>query len=154
MSLKELHAPHLGRAVKMGRRPPKPGGLRLSFARYAGVPLPAPPSTCSYSDKALPVLVDIMGNDELGDCVCACFGHLAGVATGNAGDLFHATLDQVVSMYSAIGGYVPGDPSTDQGCDEQVGLKYLKTTGFPNGTKALGYLAVNPNNTIEVMQAM
>src|SRR5258706_2969081 len=103
MTLRQVHAPHLGRTVKMGRIRDHKMLVRLPLARYLGAALPTPPVVCSYAGKALPVLSDIMGNDQLGDCVCACGGHLVGVATGNAGNLFHATLAQIVKMYSAIG---------------------------------------------------
>jgi hypothetical protein len=99
------------------------------------------------------VLVDIMGNDNLGDCVIAAGYHVEGVETGNAGSLFHATLAQVIKDYSAIGGYVPGNDSTDQGCDEPTALNYWTQHGFANGSKLLGWLAINPSNQQELMAA-
>jgi hypothetical protein len=55
-------------------------------------------------------------NDALGDCVEAGQGHVVGVLTGNAaGTPFIFTDAQMQAIYSAEAGYVPGDPSTDNG---------------------------------------
>jgi hypothetical protein len=95
----------------------------------------------------------ILGNDQLGDCVIAGGYHIVAVATGNAGNLFTPTMDQIIADYGAIGGYVPGNESTDQGCDEIVALTYWQTHGFANGTKILGWLAVDPNSQAEIEAA-
>jgi hypothetical protein len=94
-----------------------------------------------------------MGNDQLGDCVIAGAYHVVGTATGNAGELYHATMPQVLADYSAIGGYNPSDPSTDQGCDEVTALNYWTQHGFANGTKLAGWLTVDSTNTSEVQSA-
>jgi hypothetical protein len=116
--------------------------------------LPPPPASCDYSVPAASVLENIYGNDKLGDCVIAGGYHVVGVETGNGGHLFTASPGQIIADYSAIGGYNPEDPSTDQGCDETTALDYWTNTGFADGTKILGYLAVDPTNKAEVMSAM
>jgi hypothetical protein len=69
-------------------------------------------------------------NDTLGDCVIAGMAHVVGVLTGNAGSKpFLYSNSQIIGLYSAIGGYVPGEPSTDQGCDEQTALNYWENNG-------------------------
>jgi hypothetical protein len=88
-----------------------------------------------------------------GNCVIAGGYHVEGVATGNADDLFVATQSQIVSDYSAIGGYVPGDDSTDQGCDLVSAMNYWTSHGFANGTKLLGWLSVDGTNATELAQA-
>ena len=152
--MKTLFAPHLNRNVKMGRRAPlvRPQTFRLASYLLAGLPT-APPSS-DYTAAALQALRDIMGNDQWGDCVEACMGHLVGTETGNAGDLFHATLAQIEALYTALTGFNPAIPSTDQGTNMADAMNYIVKTGFPNGTKALGYLSVNPSNAAEVQAAM
>lgn len=154
--MKEVFAPHLSRNVKMGRKRPVANCPHPKLANYLRATVPPAPASADYTKAAglPPILADIMGNDELGDCVCACGGHLEGVETANAGNPQHATLSQVIAQYSAIGGYVPGNPSTDQGCDEQTALNYWVQHGFPNGTKALGWLAVDATNKAEVQAAL
>jgi hypothetical protein len=156
MALKELFAPHLNRTVKMGRVWPRALGPQLSLRTYfRGVKrLPAAPANKDYSGKALSVLRNIYLNDSLGDCVIAGGYHIVGTETGNAGDLFKATNTQLIKDYSAIGGYVPGDKSTDNGCDEITALNYWVDKGFANGVKVAGYLSVDPSNEQEIKTAL
>ena len=69
-------------------------------------------------------------NDTIGDCTIAGMFHSIGAmsqySTGNE-VLF--TNDEAVSVYSAISGYVPGDPSTDVGCTLQQVCDYMVQTG-------------------------
>jgi hypothetical protein len=153
MPIKEVFAPHLNRNVKFGRKQPVVIHPHLKLRNYLRAALPTAPTSADFSGKAASVLANIYENDTLGDCVIAGGYHVAGVETGNAGDLFTATNTQIIKDYSAIGGYVPGNPATDQGCDLQTALQYWTSHGFANGTKLLGYLSVDPTNQAEVMAA-
>jgi hypothetical protein len=103
-------------------------------------------------------------NDTLGDCVIAGMAHVVGVLTGNAGaPPFLYTKDQIIALYGAIGGYVPGDPSTDQGCDEQTALNYWENNGAwpPNSTppdgdshRIAGWMAVDAADPSEYRIAL
>ena len=157
MPLKTIHSPFHNRHVKMGRtRPAKAASEHLRFRNYLrGVALPPPPATEEgWTSAGQPALSNIYDNDTLGDCVIAGGYHVEAVWTGNAGQLFTATNQQIIADYSAIGGYVPGDPSTDNGCDEQTALKYWTSTGFASGDKLAGWLAVNATNRTLLMQAL
>ena len=94
------------------------------------------------------------GNDTLGDCVEAGFNHIDGVWTGNAGAIYVAPLASIISEYSAIGGYVPGNPNTDNGSDEITAVNYYMKTGFSNGDKIIGYLALDATNKTELQLAI
>jgi|SRR5581483_9411553 len=153
MSLKEVTAPHLGHIIKLGgRKPSDPSLKHLKLADYLKT-LPAPPATVDYSAKAVS-LTQVFMNDTLGDCVIAGGYHVVGTETGNAGDGFVATNDQIVSDYSAIAGYVKGDPSTDNGTDLPTAMDWWIKNQFADGTKLIAYLAVDASNKTEVMQAM
>jgi len=152
MSLRRVQAPHLGRPVVLGRRRPVARCPRLTLRHYADV---STPPTCDYGPKAASSLVDVYLNDQLGDCVIAAGYHLVGVATGNAtGTPFVATDAQITADYSAIGGYVPGQPSTDQGCDEQTALNYWTSRGFADGSQLCGWLAVDGTDKKTVQTAL
>jgi hypothetical protein len=154
-TLKQVFAPSLKRNIVFGRkRPPLDIGPHLKASKYIGGALPAPPATCSYASAAAQALAQMYGNDSLGDCVIAGGYHVVGVETGNAGKIFIATQKQILADYGAIGGYVPGNPNTDNGCDEPTALNYWVNHGFADGTKALGWLAVDPNNLTEVQQVL
>lgn len=153
--MKEVFAPHLNRVVKLGRKRSSPVGLKLYLRKFTRPSvLPAAPESCDYRGKASKVLADDFMNDEIGDCVIAAGYHAVGVVTGNAGNLFHASAKQILTDYTAIGGYMPGQPGTDNGCDEQTALNYWTKRGFANGTKLLGWLSVDATNREEVMTAM
>lgn len=139
--------------VKFGRKRPIAVGPHFRLRQYLrGVP--DSPSSCDYSFPAASVLSDVFLNDTLGCCVVSGFYHIVGAETGNAmGSAFHATSDQIIADYSAIGGYVPGDSSTDQGCDEVTALNYWAQHGGANGTKTLGWLSVDATNRAEVQAA-
>ena len=140
--------------MKLGRRRPVARGPRLKLTNYLRGTLPPAPATADYSPKAQPALSNVYLNDQLGDCVVAGAYHVVATATGNAGQLFTATDAQIIRDYSAIGGYVPGDPESDQGCDEPTALNYWVQNGFANGTRPLGWVAVDATNRDELMAAM
>lgn len=83
-------------------------------------------------------------NDQLGDCTiagaCHMFAAMA-VYGGHPEPLFSDA--EITTAYSAVSGYVPGDPGTDNGADMQTVLEYLKATGMTDTTgkthKAAGY---------------
>ena len=89
-----------------------------------------------------------MLNESLGDCTCAAIGHAIQVLTAVAGTIVTPTDDQVLAMYEQSG-YVPGNPSTDNGWMIQSALQYWKTTGLA-GHKCDAFLAVNPQNMTHV----
>lgn len=140
--------------MKLGRVRPKPLGPHFRLRNYLRASLPNPPTSVDYAPRAMASLSQVMLNDQLGDCVIAMRGHLTGVATGNAnGTPFVYTDAQALTEYERIGGYVPGDSSTDQGCDEVSALNDACQVGFADGTKALGWLVVDQSNAVEVMTA-
>ena len=118
--------------------------------------MPSPPASCDYSVNASAALSQMYGNDTLGDCVIAGIGHLIGTFTGNAGVApFIFAPEQIISLYSAIGGYVPGDPSTDQGCDEVTALNHWQNKGAPIGHhKLAGWIQVDGSNPEEYRTAL
>lgn len=145
-----------GRHVKFGRRRPVARAPRLSLANYLTKQLPPPPASADYTAKAAKAIAQMYDNDTLGDCVIAGMAHVVGVLTGNAGPSpFIYKNQQIVELYSAIGGYVPGDPATDNGCDEQTALNYWENNGAPAGSHRIaGWLAVNPADPEEYRTAL
>lgn len=157
MPVKSIFVPHLNTHVKLGRKRPVAKCPRMQLKNYlVGANVPTPPASIDYSPKAKTALGNVYLNDQLGDCVIAGGYHIVGVETGNAdgGTPFIASTKQITADYSAIGGYVPGDPNTDQGCDEQTALNYWTQHGFANGTKLVGWMAVNATNKTEIEQAV
>jgi hypothetical protein len=88
------------------------------------------------------IQLDMLANDTVGDCVIAAMMHYAQVETANTDNPLTPTKELALQTYSAITGYNPDDPSTDQGTDIQgQALPYWKSTGIPmldkNGNQVL-----------------
>jgi hypothetical protein len=105
--------------LKFGRKAPHPTWThpRVVLDNYInfGTVLPAPTPQVDRQSK-VPVWPMYL-NDQLGDCTEACKAHMiqAWSAYG-LGTEIEVTDNQVLSWYERDGGYVPGEPWTDQGC--------------------------------------
>lgn len=86
-----------------------------------------------------PALVDVASkvnswpmylNDQLGDCTCAAVGHILQAWTAYASTEVTVTDNDVEKLYEQFG-YVPGDPSTDNGANMQDVLTYWHKYGIP-----------------------
>jgi len=161
--VKTVQHPVSGQSFKLGRKRPVARCPRFALRNYLSRGMPAPPATCDFTKHAAAALSKIYDNDTLGDCVIAGMAHVVGVMTGNAGAKpFLYSNAQIVGLYSAIGGYVPGQASTDQGCDEQTALNYWENNGAlpPNTTsptgahKIAGWMTVDSTNVEEFQTAL
>jgi hypothetical protein len=110
----------------------------MRLANYRRKSMPTPPSKVGYGAKATKTLGQAFLNTSESDCVIAAGGHLLGVVSANSGTELILTDAQVNVQYSAIGGYVPGNPATDTGCNPYVALAYWMETGWPQGVVASG----------------
>lgn len=158
MSVKTIEHPD-GRKFRFGRKQPVARCPRMKMHYYMSPALPQPPTQIGYSAAAATSLSKIYDNDNLGDCVIACIAHAEGVFTGNAGAgplLF--TDAQIIDLYGAIGGYVPGDPSTDNGCDEVTAWNYWQQKGAMPGEqdphKIIGFLELDGTNSLQTSTAI
>jgi hypothetical protein len=137
--VKRVFSPYHKRHVAFGARPasrPPAHFFREYLTRLA---LPAPPASADFRPLA-GGLDSVMGNDVLGCCVISARNHNIGVYTGNAspGNAYVATTAQIVSEYSAITGYVPGDESTDQGTDPVAALQWYAAHPAGDGSTLAG----------------
>lgn len=141
--------------MKLGRtRPELRAKVTLGHILNGSGVLPTAPDEVDYSSKAMESISRMYGNDRLGDCVIAGLCHVRGVTSGNAGSCVTFTDDQIEGMYSAIGGYVLGNPSTDNGCNELAALSYLTTQGFPDGVKLAGFASLDATNREQVKSSI
>jgi hypothetical protein len=70
-----------------------------------------------------------------------------------AGHPFQPADSDVLTCYEKIGGYVPGDPSTDNGATMLDMLRYWRNTGL-GGHKIVAYMALDITNVNQVKQAI
>jgi len=138
--------------MKLGRRAVRHDGRTLRLARYLGPEiLAAPPQRVDWS--AAMTNMGVMTNDVLGSCTAASAGHMIQAWSAQNGNQVIIPDADVVAFYSASTGYVPGDPSTDQGGIELDVLNAWRKVGI-GGHKILGYVAVDPRNRTHMQLAI
>lgn len=139
--------------VKLGKRAPKLDKRTLTLSKYTAA-LPQPPLVVNWASK-VPVPWGMMLNDTIGDCTCAAAGHLVVDWTANASTPVVLPDQDILDLYEKVGGYVPGNPATDNGCTCIDVLNYWRQTGIgPGGHKIAAYVSVNMQNATEVRQAI
>ena len=131
-------------ARKLGKRAPRHDPRTFSLARYVTPDLPVAPTRCDWA-KSVPTW-PMYANDRLGDCVIAGMGHQVEAWTGAAGKRI-ATVDEatVIKVYSAITGYDPNDPNTDNGTVELDALNYWRRKGI-GGHRIGAFASVHPSD--------
>jgi hypothetical protein len=99
--------------VKLGKKPPRIDSRTLKLEKYLSA-LPAPPPSCDWTKGV--TQFGAMLNDELGDCTCAAIGHAIQIVTLNT-PIGEVTPPDILiqNLYERSCGYIPGDPSTDNG---------------------------------------
>lgn len=133
---------------KLGKAPKKSSPKTLKLSNYMKLAqLPALPPSFDWADVGSPITsYGMMENDQLGDCTCASAGHLIMRWTAANGNLFTPTDLDIVNAYSAITGYNPADPNSDQGAAELDVLNFWKTTGIA-GHNIGAFAEINISNT-------
>lgn len=140
--------------MKYGRLPrghdpriPKMAALR---AIGATPPLPDP---VDYS-IGMPANLGMMMNDQLGDCTAAACGHALQTWSFHAQPPMVTPSDgDVEKLYEATGGYVPGEPGTDNGAIEQVVLQYWLNNPLASNQLA-AFVELDVRNLDEVKRAI
>jgi hypothetical protein len=142
---------------KLGRQPKRSDQRTFKLSRYLKISeLPAAPPAVDWT-KAVPQYGMLL-NDQLGDCVIAGMMHEAMTWQANAGSPIVQPSDaEVIAAYSAIGGYDPSDPSSDQGCNMLNALNYWRNTGISIGgqkNQIVAFAEVDLTNDAEVKAAL
>ena len=139
--------------LKYGCRPPRHTlrTMRSAIAMAAALdPLGLAPAECrSYAATvtakgAGPQMYD---NDVFGICVPCDTANTLILRTANAAPApVIPTLQDVLDLYHIVGGFVPGDPTTDNGCDETSMCEFLTRTGGFLGHQADATGMIDPSN--------
>jgi hypothetical protein len=136
---------------KLGKKPARPGAIKLALARYANTAA-LPPLPAIFGHDALIGAGDwqMLGNDRYGDCVFAGAAHETMLLTREAGKVVAFSDAAVLGDYAAVTGFDPQNPATDQGTDMQVAADYRRKTGVIDASgarhKIAAYLALEPGN--------
>lgn len=145
--------------LKFGKLPARPNAIKLKFSDvFKAEKLPTPPAVFGHETLMSSGEWFMLGNDSTGDCVFAgaCHEHMLWTMEGGFPRATFTAKD-ALSDYSAVTGYNPADPSTDQGTDMQQAASYRRTTGILDATgvrhKVGAYVAIKAGDLSEIALA-
>lgn len=136
---------------KLGKRAVRNDPRTFKLSRYLIPALPTPPVRAGYIDLIRDWRMYL--NDQIGNCTVATAAHMEMQWTTYAGKPFIPDEKDILLAYERIAGYVPGDPTTDNGADCLSVLKYWRKRGIA-GRKILAFVSVDKNNPQEIAQAI
>jgi hypothetical protein len=133
----------------------KPEDAQFKLSDFANIAkLPTPPRIFGHG---LNLVFGMLANNQVGDCVIAGGMHEEMAWGSEVGRVPPFNAQAAVDEYSAITGYVPGNPLTDAGTDMGVAAKYRRTTGLKDANgdrhKILAYLRIEPLNLDHILIA-
>lgn len=141
--------------MRFGRLPPYPENVkpRLRLTPYLRLDqIPPTPRVVDYMSRV--TQWPMYRNDEIGCCTCAAAGHMIqGWTTYGQGHTVTISDDDVIAAYSAISGYDPRDPSTDQGAVMQDALNHWRKNGI-GGRRILAFAQLDHRDHDEVTAAL
>lgn len=151
---------------KLGKLPARKD--KRTFLMRNMVPFDAPDPPAAFDLQAKVSEWGMCLNDQLGCCTCATVAHMTLQMTTYAKLIPTRVPDDcVLRLYSAVTGYNPENPNTDQGANILDVLNYWRNRGIPakktlfglfnissTTHQILGYAAVDIKNQTEVKQAL
>lgn len=143
-------------AMFLGKKPAVATPELPAMATYAAVAeLPQPPANVTWNDN---IPWTMLGNDVAGDCTCAAAVHyMQAVERWRYGAARIPTEAETLEAYTALTGYDPAIPATDQGALIKDMLGYWLNTGFSifeTNNKILALVRIDPKNKLHMKQAM
>ena len=130
--------------LKFGKKAAKRSRKTLFLANYLHTSAIAYPAVKAWER---PIDYLMLANDQIGCCTISGFYHLRMnmQAVANAGTPLVVTDQEVISDYSAITGYNPNDPSTDNGANCIDVLNWYRQKGT-----IAGYVALDQGNIEQI----
>lgn len=144
-----------GRQWFLGRKAPKSKDRTFrSGQSLLGSTVPTPPGTIGIPSLCAQGLSQTFMNTQLGCCVISHHAHFLANISSQIGKPFIYTDQQIIADYHQVGGYSPGNPFSDQGCNIDDDLTYLQSTGFADGSKLLGSINLDPTSQLAMTQSV
>lgn len=118
--------------MKLGRKPQKHDPRTVRFASaLVGAPVPAAPPARRWSThNGKPIAFKPFLNLDLGCCTASAIGHLDQVVSEHTGTAPEIDDAYIRRAYQYGGGWVPSDPSTDDGANMLDMLRWFRTQGL------------------------
>jgi hypothetical protein len=140
--------------LKLGKKAARPEAVKFKLTDFVNLTeLPKPPRSFGHEALFGRKAWGMLGNDGFGDCVWAGAAHETMMWNKEVGKDVLFTDKQVLSDYSAVTGFNPSDPNTDQGTDMKEAASYRRKTGIIDAKgvrhKVAAYLSITPGNIQE-----
>jgi hypothetical protein len=150
-------------AFKYGKKAPARLSTTLALTDFQDMTWP-PVKAQGWEYAPKPIVLDMLGNDTVGDCVIAAAMHFAQNETANTGAPLTPSRDLALQTYSAITGYDPaqtddqGNNPTDNGTDFESqlfpywtnhGIPLLDSSGNTVLHKILGFASLDLGSTAQ-----
>lgn len=144
--------------LKLGKLPARAGAVSFKMSTFLDTTvLPATPRYVGHP-RLLPADVGMLGNDRYGDCVFAGAAHESMLYNLERKKVVQFDDAAVLSDYSAVTGFNPNNPASDQGTDMQVAASYRRKTGivdsFGMRHQIAAYLALETGNFDQLKTAV
>lgn len=144
--------------LRLGKKPARKGAVSFKFGDFFDPKeLPKPPMAFGHYNRVEQFFM--LGNDRYGNCVWAgaAHEHMVWSLTGGRPRTRFLTKN-VLSDYSAVTGFNPDKPDTDQGTDMSQAASYRRKTGVISATgkrKTIdSYVALRIGNSEQLALAM
>jgi hypothetical protein len=139
--------------MRLGKLAPKHNPKTLLFRNYLLKTAPPPPPSKAYYEYKVSSW-GMFGNDQYGDCTCACAAHEVMNRTAHGGSIVTPTDVEVLAMYTAIcPGFNPVGDLNDNGAAITDALGYMAGKGLA-GEKLDGWAAIDYTNEVTVRQGI
>jgi hypothetical protein len=144
--------------MKLGKTPARAEAVSFRFADFFdATAFPKPPPT--FGHQAAVTKFYGLGNDTYSNCVWAGAAHETMIWSLAGGrDRAHFTIHSVLSDYTAVTGFDPHKPDTDNGTDMELAAAYRRKTGVLDATgrrhKIDSYLSLRIGGVEELFLAM
>lgn len=114
---------------RLGKLPAREGAVTFKLTDYLPVST-LPPAPTAFDHHGLVASWGMLGNDQYGDCVFAGAAHETMLWTAEAERNAYFSTNNALSDYSAVTGFNPNDPNSDQGTDMEAAAAYRRKTGI------------------------
>ncbi|MGE5422043.1 MAG: hypothetical protein ACM3QW_02170 [Ignavibacteriales bacterium] len=143
-------------SFKLGKKPFVKDHRDLVYQKYVDKTV-LPPLPESFGHQDLIKHWGMLGNDTVGNCVIAGGDHETMLWTKEGSTEAVFTPATAISDYSAVTGYDPNDPDSDQGTEPRKAYLYRQKTGLidvdDKRHKIGAFLALDPTDLNEVLEA-
>lgn len=144
---------------KLGKKAARPGAVKFKLVDFINkADFPTLPKIFGHENLLPQKAWGMLGNDSYGDCVWAGAAHEHRMWNLECGKDVLFTDKSVLSDYSAVTGFDPKKPNTDQGTDMKEAAAYRLKTGIVDAKgirhKVGAYISITPGDLHEHYIAM